>query len=174
MKSREYERRRRAIEEQLQADLELVRAAYQAKLRALEMMWLHSAESDGEAPRNEAPAGAETPSETVPQGTVSSETVPGETVPSETVPSETVPSETRADGPVRVSRRRDVLGDVEAVLPDLPELFEKRDLVQALGYEPSRSTLFRALDTLREQGKIEIALYSDGGTRTQYQKLPEP
>ena len=125
-------------------------------------------------PLTGAPAGAETPSETVPQGTVSSETVPGETVPSETVPSETVPSETRADGPVRVSRRRDVLGDVEAVLPDLPELFEKRDLVQALGYEPSRSTLFRALDTLREQGKIEIALYSDGGTRTQYKKLPEP
>jgi hypothetical protein len=146
MRSREYEQRRRSIEEQLQADLELIRAGYQAKLRALEMMWLHSAEGDGEAPRNEVPAGAETPRETAPR-------------------------ETRTDEPAAVSRRRDVLGDVEAVLPGLPELFEKRDLVQALGYEPSRSTLFRALDTLREEGKIEIVLYSTGGTRTQYQKL---
>lgn len=154
MRSREYEQRRRAIEEQLQADLELIRAGYQAKLRALEMMWLHSAEGGGEAPRNEAPAGAETPGETVPR--------------------ETVPRETRADEPAGVSRRRDVLGDVEAVLPDLPELFEKRDLVQALGYEPSRSTLFRVLDTLRVNGKIEIVRYSTGGTRTQYQKLAKP
>lgn len=149
MRSSEYEQRRRAIEEQLQADLELIRAGSQAKLRALEMMWLHSAESDGETPRNEAPAGVETPGETVPR-------------------------ERRADEQAAVSPRRDVLSDAEAVLPGLPELFEKRDLVQALGYEPSRSTLFRALDALRVKGKIEIVLYSTGGTRTQYRKLPEP
>lgn len=34
MDTQEYERRRRALEEQLQADLALVRAGHQAKLRA--------------------------------------------------------------------------------------------------------------------------------------------
>jgi hypothetical protein len=42
MRHSEYEQRRRALEEQYLAGAELLRAAYQAKLRALEMLWLVS------------------------------------------------------------------------------------------------------------------------------------
>ena len=77
MTSKEYEQRRRAIEEQCQADLELIRAGCQAKLRALERVWLQSSGDGGEPPR---PVPGETvPGKTVLSGTVLSETVPRET-----------------------------------------------------------------------------------------------
>jgi hypothetical protein len=34
-----YEQRRRALEQQLQADLEMLRAAHQVRLRSLEQLW---------------------------------------------------------------------------------------------------------------------------------------
>ena len=63
------------------------------------------------------------------------------------------------------------MSDFLAVLPGLPEIFEKRDLYQALGYVPPRATLYRAIRTLRQEKQIAIAQYSQGGVRTQYRKL---
>ncbi|HEV2853439.1 MAG TPA: hypothetical protein VHC97_11605 [Thermoanaerobaculia bacterium] len=157
MKSREYERRRRSIEEQLQADLELIRAGYQAKLRALETIWLSSAEGDGEA-----------------SAEPSNETVLRETVPGETVLSETVQSAPPASEAAFAVRRGDPRSSVDAVLQDLPEVFEKRDIFQALGYKIPRATLYRVLSDLQMDKKIAIAAYSQGGRRTQYRKVTEP
>ncbi len=161
MKSGEYERRRRAIEEQLQADLDLIRAGYQAKLRALEMVWLSS--PGGEAPRV-LPAGAGV--ETVPPDSPALETVP------ETV--ETVGEAPRVAGraaPRRVPRRGDLPAAIEEALAGLPAVFDKRDLCRALGYEPSRASLYRALSTLQEEQVIAIETFSDGGNRTRYRKV---
>jgi hypothetical protein len=156
MTAGEYERRRRAIEEQCQADIELIRAGCQVKLRALERIWLHSAE-DGEAP-------PQVSSKTVP------ETVP-ETVPPETVPVETVPGETQDSRTTRSSGWADVLHDVTAVFHDLPEVFDKSDLYQAIGYRPSRSTLLRVLEILeKEEKKVALELRSGGGRPTLYRK----
>jgi hypothetical protein len=161
MTSREYEQRRRAIEEQCQADLDLIRAGCQAKLRALERVWLHSS-GDGETP-------LPVPSETVLGKTVLSGILSG------TVLRETVPSETPDGGAARVSRWGDVLSDVKAVFSDLPEIFDKNDLCQAIGYKPSRGTLLRVLDALqKEEKKVAVAYQSDGGRQTQYRKVTEP
>jgi hypothetical protein len=146
MRAEEYERRRQAVQAQLQADLDLIRAGYEAKLRALESLWLSS------------PVGA-------PAAGPRSETAPNETPPSET-PS----SETPAGAPARVSRRGDVLRDVRAVLPHLPEVFERRDVIQALGYKPPRATLYRALATLQEEEEITIVRPGDERIQTQYQR----
>jgi hypothetical protein len=148
MRHQEYERRRRALEQQLQADLDLIRAAYAAKLRALEAVWLHSPE--------EAPP---------------IETVPPEPRPSETSTTETVPIEAPPEEPVRAPARRGTLRALRAALSGLPELFEKEDVYQALGYMPPRATLYRAFQTLLDEKKVSIARYSEGGTRTQYRRL---
>jgi hypothetical protein len=58
LQDKEYQRRRRAIEQQLQEDLELLRAASQAKLLALEQLWIASASGPPDA-ASVTPASAE-------------------------------------------------------------------------------------------------------------------
>ena len=149
MDSQEYERRRQAIQAQLQADLDLIRAGYEAKLRALETIWLSAPTGD--------PAAAPT----------------SETAPSETPTSETALSETPSEAPARISRRGDVLRDVRAVLPRLPEVFERKDVVQALGYQPPRATLYRVLATLQEKKEITVVRYGDERSQAQYRRREE-
>ena len=156
MDTQEYERRRRALESQLQADLELVRAGHQARLRALEQIWLTSS-GDGAA-KAEAPT----------------EPPLSETARSETAASETISSETADPKPLRSHRRGDTLNDLRAALPRLPEIFEREDIYRTLGYTPARATLYRALWTLESEGELAFARHSDGGVRAQYRKLPKP
>ena len=151
MDTQEYERRRRALESQLQADLALVQAGHQARLRALEQLWLSSS-GDGTA-------AAEAPTEPPL---------------SETAASETIASETADPTPLRSHRRGDTLNDLRAALPHLPEIFEREDIYRALGYTPARATLYRALWALEREGELAFARYSNGGVRAQYRKLPKP
>jgi len=86
----------------------------------------------------------------LPAGTAalgSSETLRlSETLPvSETLPPHRPPLK---PAPAPARRRGQVAADVEAVLPELPEEFEKQDVVRALGYEPPRATLYRVLEQL--------------------------
>ena len=149
MRHEEYERRRRALEAQFREDLELLRAGYQAKLRALEMLWL-------------AP-----PGEALPQAVAVSETLRlSETLAS----SETVtPPE-----PPKEIRRGQVREEIEAAFAELPEEFDRRDVIRVLGYEPPRATLFRVLEQLVVDKWISVAWYSIGRSSTRYAKLPEP
>ncbi|PYQ57621.1 MAG: hypothetical protein DMF53_22135 [Acidobacteria bacterium] len=149
MRHEEYERRRRALEAQFREDLELLRAGYQAKLRALEMLWL-------------AP-----PGEALPQAVAVSETLRlSETLAS----SETVtPPE-----PPKEIRRGQVREEIEAAFAELPEEFDRRDVIRVLGYEPPRATLFRVLEQLVVDKWISVAWYSSGRSSTRYAKLPEP
>ncbi|MFL6201399.1 MAG: hypothetical protein ACJ76J_19685 [Thermoanaerobaculia bacterium] len=64
-----------------------------------------------------------------------------------------------------------VLDDLGEALTDLPEVFDKNDVARVLGYEPSRTTLLRALRQLKADGEIAQESYSMGGVTTRYRKL---
>ncbi len=132
MNTEEYERRRRLLDEQLRADLELVRAGHAARLRALDAL------RDGS--RGETLASAET--------------------------------QTGAAPAVPAIRRNNV-HDILDIFPQLPEVFDKADVVRILGYVPHRATLNRAWDHLLQKGKIVMARHSDGRRPTVYRKLPQ-
>ena len=163
MDYQEYERRRHAIEEQLHADLELIRAGYQAKLQALDALWLGSPPKRQDAPSEES-ARDETPTETL--ASAATETPAS----AETPIADPIPAEAPAE-PLRGARRGDVLNDILDTYPLLPEVFDKADVVRLLGYEPSRPTLHRAWSQLIQARKIEMELASDGRRPTRFRKV---
>jgi hypothetical protein len=194
MRHSEYERRRRALEEQFRADVALIRAGYEAKLRALEMFWLASAE---EAPRvlpaarpplltSGTPTASATPamSEPVPTSetlaaseTLVSETLAvSETLVSETLAaSETLPAEPPlATPPSQPVRRGQIFEEVDAVFPELPVVFDKRDVVAALGFAPPRATLYRVFSQLLSDRRVTMEHAAEGHAPTRYRKLAEP
>ena len=130
MTREQYEERLRGLEEQLRADIALVHAAHEVRVRSLERLRQAGKEGDQEQPPA-SPAAALKPSR--PRGSV--------------------------------------LDDLEAALPRLPDVFDKRDVVGALGYKPSRATLFRALQQLQKNRQIAIQDYSPGGNQTRYRKV---
>ena len=95
-----------------------------------------------------------------------SETLTG----SETPDSSETLNETLAPD-VPVTQRGDVLRDITAVLDQLPAVFDKQDIVRALGYNPPRATLYRAISQLLLKEKIATTAYSIGRNLTKYRKL---
>ena len=131
MTRKEFEERLRALEAQHQADIALMNAAHEARVRSLESLWRTVAQPDVAAPA--------------------------------TAPAPPAPKLKR--------ERFSVFNDLAEALPGLPEVFDKHDIVSALGYEPSRATLFRALRALSKQGMIETESSSIGGATSRYRKL---
>lgn len=148
----EYEARRRALEEQLRADIALIQAAHETRLRSLERLWQAANEAEepnpGPSQAAERPARAETTPAAVP-----------------------VPPAAEPKPPARP--RGQVLADLLDILPELPEVFERPDIIKALGYEPSRSSLHRALAKLLEAGEIVVESRSDGGILASYRRVGE-
>ena len=130
MNDDEYERRKRALEEMYQADLAMVRAAHETRLRCLETLRQIDAPP---APRT-APVPAP------------------------------APRPARNDNP-------DLREAVLAALPGLPELFTKDDVVRAIGFTPSRSSLQRVLMDLDTKKAIRFEELSEGRRPTIYRKL---
>jgi hypothetical protein len=137
MNSEEYERRKRLLEERLRADLELIRAGHEARLRALDAL------RDGSR---------------------------GET--QTTLETQTAETQTGAAPAVPAAGRGSV-HDILDVFPQLPEVFDKADVVRLVGYVPHRATLNRAWERLRSEGKIAIDHPHDGRRPTVYRKLPQ-
>ena len=73
--------------------------------------------------------------------------------------------------PTPARPRYSVSDDLDAALPGLPEVFDRRDVVRALGYEPPRTTLYHALERLKDEGVIAIETHSEGGTTARYRKV---
>ncbi len=142
MNQTEYQRLRRQLDEELRTGIELLQAGHRAKVEALDARW-------GEAPAEEIR-------------------------PSEPEPAAPPPPEPAAPAaePQR-TRRRDgeVQADVEAALEGLGEEFQKSDLCRALGYEPRRTSLHRALRELQKAGVIEVQTYGRGRRATRYRKV---
>jgi len=129
MDPEEYERRKQALEEIYEADLEMVRAAHEVRLRSLEALWLSSAPGP-------APGTAAAP----------------------------------AEAPAPKQRNPDLRTAVEEIFDRLPDVFEKRDVTDALGWQPSRSSLYRILLDLARERRIRINP-SLGRHPSQYRKL---
>lgn len=157
MQDNEYERRRRDLEEQLQADLELIRAGYQAKFRALEALFLAA---QGEAPPDAANVTLASDETQIPLDSPAS-VAPSES--GEALPESVVRSRER--------HRGDALEDILEAFPNLPEVFDKSDAVRLIGYEPSRPTLHRVWSRLQQDKKIVIETYSDGRRPQRFRKV---
>ena len=138
MTREEYEERRRAFEEQHRADVALMNAAHEARIRSLDRLWQEELDPERSAA---APEASPAPAQPAP-----------------------------APKPMR--ERYAVVTDLDDALPEIPEIFDRRDVIRALGYEPPRTTLYHALAQLQKEGAIAIETFSGGGARVRYRKLP--
>lgn len=59
---------------------------------------------------------------------------------------------------------------LDDILPGLPEVFDKNDVLRALGWTPDRAALFRALDELVHQKRIAVERFGAGRVTTVYRK----
>ncbi len=87
----------------------------------------------------------------------------------------TPPGPVPAPAPARKPRRRgagELLTEVLAALPRLPELFTKDDVGKALPDPPDRASLFRVLRELKEAGRLRIESYGSGRFPTVYRQEP--
>jgi hypothetical protein len=60
--------------------------------------------------------------------------------------------------------------EVLSTLPQLAEEFDKNDVLRVLGYSPNRISLFRVLQTLVIEGRIEMKIHGAGRTTSVYRK----
>lgn len=63
-----------------------------------------------------------------------------------------------------------VFNDLYVAL-DLPEIFDRYDIIRVLGYVPARATLARALESLKDEGMIALETQSLGGSVNRFRKL---
>ena len=142
----EYERSKARLAEQRRGAIEMVEAGYQAQLKALELYWsLQNGKSE------------------VPQAKgVSSE-----------APAVFPASEMEAPPPVKAAPRRsapEVDADVREAFPRFPETFTRREVCQALGYEPHRGALYQSIQKLVLTGFARILEPGMGHRAVVYQK----
>ncbi len=150
MTHNQYELHKRRLEEQLRAGIQLMETAYQAQIRALELVWMLQVDAGGEL-----------------EALVSPEPAPAASPAKQEIPS---------------PRRRSIgelERDVRAALPLLPEEFTRRDICDAVGYEPDRGSLFRILKELVQDGSTRVEFVGTGQIPTVYRKTgashtPEP
>lgn len=150
----DYERKRRALDEQLEAGFEILRAAHRAQVRALDLVWMSSAENP--APLPVSTGGGDF-------GVRLSAPVP---------PSSPPPAAATAAPPPRPPRLGGyaLLDAIEALLPRLPALFDRSDLEPLLPLPPERSSLYRAFQDLVFRGVLEVDRAGEGRTPSRYRK----
>lgn len=146
MTHEEYEARKQQLDEQLQAGIELLKTAHRQQLRALDLVWMTTAEGNVavpqlsvEAPQVRAPAPAPPP-----------------------VPAAPPPPPHRTPG--------QLTGEVQKVLSLLPDPFDRNDVCQALGYEPDRGSLYRALQNLVQDERITVEFMGGGKVPSRYKR----
>ncbi len=153
----EYEERKRRIEAQHRAGIELLEAACRQQLRALELVWMTTAEGDVafSGMPLEPLAGFSDPPPASPPATASP-------APTEVKP---VPS--------RPQRRAawQLLEDVEQALAKVPKVFDRNDICGVLGYEPDRASLYRILQQLAGEGILALEDRGVGKLPSRYRKL---
>src|SRR5215211_4280139 len=122
MTREQYEQRKRRLEEQLRAGIQLLESAHQAQVRALDLVWMLQAE--------ELAAGlvGETAALVSPEPPPARAPAKQEPLP--------VPSLPQRRGP------GDLEEDVRTALPRLPDRFTRGDVCAALGYKPDRASLY--------------------------------
>jgi hypothetical protein len=148
----DYEIYRQRLEEQLRADVELLDEAYRAKLRAYETVLRTRAEiGAGPWPPTDLPL-------SLPPAPGLETTSPAPSAPA------TPPKRPR-------SKAYSVIEAVEGVLGTLDEVFDRNDLIRALGFEPNRATLHRVLAELTAAGFISVEHFGGGKSPNRYRRL---
>jgi hypothetical protein len=153
----EYQRLRRQLDEELRAGIDMLQAGYRAKVEALDALW---GEPLSEVPASESEVDAPAPLEP-----------PDPTLPELPAPSPPEPAAPAAEA--RSARRGnwEMEADIEAALEQLGDVFDKSDLCRALGYEPPRTSLYRALTALQREGILEIESPGSGQRGSVYRKV---
>lgn len=141
MTQAEYEHSKQRLEEQRRAGVELVERAYEAQMRALELVWMLQ---------------GGTASAALPAGVVTAAPVS---------PAPPIPPEQP-----RHRKGPEVEDDVYAKFWQLPEVFTRRDVVRVLGYEPDRAVLHRILKRLLGDGYTSLEFKGDGQRPAKYRK----
>jgi hypothetical protein len=143
----EYEQRKRRLEEELRAGVELLETAYRHQFRALQLVWA-AAGGDVEIPPSVMAA------------------FPG--VPASAAPA--LPALLAA--PAQPARRGawDLFNDVQRALDEAPEVFDRNDICRILGYEPNRGSLYRTFQELIQEGACAIEERGTGKVPTRYRK----
>src|SRR6185295_4189404 len=151
----DYEQRRRQLDEQHQATLALVEAAWQAQVRALDLVWLAS--GAGGIPL-------------VPQleGFALS---PARLLGADPAAPGLAPKPAASPEPSKRSRVWSVIEEIEQVFEALPEVFDHRDLNRALGRELDRGVARRNLQLLIEEEALAPVDSEGGRLRLRYRKL---
>ncbi len=157
----EYEERRRRIDEQHQATIALIEAAWQAQIRALDLVWLAS--GAGGVPLLPQIDGLAfgSPARLLEAGSAAEDNVLRLAAAPEPPPA---PPRRNAWG---------VMDDIERVYEELPEVFDHHDLNRALGHPVDRGAAWRNLKLLIDDG-ILAPDQSEGGSgrfRLRYRKL---
>lgn len=142
MTHNQYEQHKQRLEEQLRAGIQLLETAYRAQVRALELVWMLQTEAGEVSPFPE-PAPAPSPSR-------------------EKTPAPPSPPRRRGAGELE--------GGIRAALPGLPETFTRREVAEALGYEPDRVSLYRILQDLVREGSLRVESTGTGQIPTTYRK----
>jgi hypothetical protein len=75
-----------------------------------------------------------------------------------------------APSPPARRRAGALLEAVRTVLASLPDPFDRNDVCEALGYEPDRSSLFRVLQELKQDGELALDSRGAGNLPTLYRK----
>ncbi|HSS51987.1 MAG TPA: hypothetical protein VLX28_23850 [Thermoanaerobaculia bacterium] len=142
----EYEHRKQRLDEELREGMELLATAHRHQLRALELVWAATG-GDGMTipPPVLAPAGLNPGPRAVPAPAAA-------------------PPQPRRRGPW------ELLDDIEAALPKLPDVFDRNDICRALGYEPDRGSLYRTVQLLTQDGLLAVKQRGAGKTPTSYRK----
>jgi hypothetical protein len=80
--------------------------------------------------------------------------------------------ETPVAAPAPAPRRgtSDLISDIQTALPSLPEVFDRKAVIQALGYEPDRSSLYRILKEMAREGVIVQVSVGEGRVPTTYRR----
>ncbi len=153
----EYDERKRRIEAQHRAGVELLEAACRQQLRALDLVWMTTAEGDFAFPS----MAAEPP--------VSLPDPAARSMPAAPNPAPPEPKPTATRPPRRAAGQ--LLEGVEKVLADVPKVFDRNDVCAALGYEPDRGSLYRILQQLTGEGVLALEDRGVGKQPSRFRKL---
>lgn len=74
--------------------------------------------------------------------------------------------------PVPVSRRRagELYGEILDALSNLPEVFHRGHVCDQLGYQPDRSSVFRILREMADEGLLAVESLGDNRRPTLYRR----
>src|SRR5689334_12237545 len=145
MPPRDPDRFRRQLEKQFRADVVMLYGVYCAKLRAYETMRrLHGEVGEDDDLDFHF---------LLPEGLPLSLPAAPAAAP---VPAPAAPSPVPAPVPRRKSGAHQLFESILAILDQLPERFEPRDVVAALGHQPSRSSLHSMLKALVQDGWVVL------------------